>query len=251
MQEIKSTNRTIRNPLSPRIPDVNKVALKTSVNLIKIFSGDPITKGRRKRKRRSEDNFTTDMPPQIQDNSPRVLTSQEEKRMIEASNNGGKEEQRTTTYKPTPILTQKVSTTLEDENVTTTEDNDKDVNMTQEIYEEISKPFRRNQDKIIDLIDHKWVEGTFRVVWDTEQISFEEFKDLKNDYPRYLALYIINDKVSRSKRDRNTAWAREILRDLDRAIRRLARLYYFFLDDNDNVVRVRRVQNRKKEKLFD
>lgn len=51
--------------------------------------------------------------------------------------------------------------------------------------------------------------------------SWVHLKEMRKDYPRMTARYIVGKKVSRSKRgsDRVLQWARKVLRDLDRAIR--------------------------------
>ena len=73
------------------------------------------------------------------------------------------------------------------------------------------------------------------------------------DFERYAGRSAQNDcnKVSRSKRggDRVLQWAKKVERDMDRAVRRIVRLYDLFLDDNDNVRYVRRsIRGKKKHK---
>ena len=55
--------------------------------------------------------------------------------------------------------------------------------------------------------------------------------------------------MSRSRRggDRVLQWAKKVERDLRRAIRRIARLYNFFLDDNDEIKSIRRTRKSKKK----
>jgi hypothetical protein len=105
--------------------------------------------------------------------------------------------------------------------------------------------------RITEITDHKWYMGNLqlKVVWDAEQSSWETFRDMKEESPKLTAKYIVDNKVSRSKRsDRNLQWANKVLRDMDRAVRRIVRLYDFFLNDDDDVYTVRRVQNKKKRK---
>jgi hypothetical protein len=70
------------------------------------------------------------------------------------------------------------------------------------------------------------------------------------------ARYLVNAKVhTRSQRgDRMQAWAKTTLRDISRTTRRMAKLYDFHLDDNDEVYSVRRAlkhSNKKKKKKYD
>ena len=54
-------------------------------------------------------------------------------------------------------------------------------------------------------------------------------------------------------RDVNLIWAKKTLRDYDRAIRRITRLYDFYLDENNDVYSVRRAvinKGRRKRKPF-
>ena len=56
--------------------------------------------------------------------------------------------------------------------------------------------------------------------------------------------------VSRSKRgcDRVLKWAKKVIRDLDRTVRRVFRLYDVYLDDHDEVRMTRRARNNGKSK---
>ena len=72
---------------------------------------------------------------------------------------------------------------------------------------------------------------------------------MSEDYPRMTAQYIVGNKVSRSKRggDRVLQWAKKVVRDLDRAVRRITRLYDIYLDDHSEVIMSRRVQKGYKK----
>ena len=63
------------------------------------------------------------------------------------------------------------------------------------------------------------------------------------------AQYIVGNKVSRSKRggDRVLQWAKKVVKDLDRTVRRITKLYDVFLDDHDEVRMTRRVQKGSKK----
>ena len=59
--------------------------------------------------------------------------------------------------------------------------------------------------------------------------------DMRQDYPRMTACYVVDNKVNRSTRggDRVLQWARHVVKNMDKAVRRIARLYYFYLDDDE------------------
>ena len=74
---------------------------------------------------------------------------------------------------------------------------------------------------------------------------------MKVDHPYMTAAYIVKNNVSRSARegkDRILQWAKKTTRDIERAIRRIGRLYDHHLDENDNVYNVRRAGVNKKKK---
>ena len=77
---------------------------------------------------------------------------------------------------------------------------------------------------MVEITAHRWKEGRLqlKIIWNTEENTWEEFSDLKEDKPRLTAQYIIDKNVTRSKRgpDRNFQWAKKTLRDLERANRR-------------------------------
>ena len=105
--------------------------------------------------------------------------------------------------------------------------------------------------RITSIVGHNWIEGRLKlkVQWDTEQTTWEELKDLKADRPLLTANYIVNKNVSRkSRNDRTMAWAKKTVRDVKRTARRVARLYDCYLDENDEIYNVRRIQNNKKKR---
>ena len=71
-----------------------------------------------------------------------------------------------------------------------------------------------------------------------------------------VASYVIAHDCSRGKkgsRDVNLIWEKKTLRDYDRAIHRITRLYDFYLDENNNIYSVRRAvinKGKRKRKLF-
>ena len=132
-----------------------------------------------------------------------------------------------------------------------------DLQMVTEINNEISSNADISPSEggsVVEIIAHRWKEGRLqlKIIWNTEENTWEEFRDLKEDKPRLTAQYIIDKNVTRSKRgpDRNFQWAKKTLRDLERANRRLRRLYEFYLDDSDHVRYIRRTNNKRKKKKF-
>ena len=108
------------------------------------------------------------------------------------------------------------------------------------------------------IIGHNWIDGRLKlkVEWNTEQSSWEELPDMKEDYPKMTAHYLVDANVTtRSQRgDRMQAWAKKTLRDISRTARRMVRLYDFHLDENEEVYSVRRAStqtNKKKKKKYD
>ena len=102
-----------------------------------------------------------------------------------------------------------------------------------------------------EIVAHDWRLGQvhFKVQWSGGDTTWEHLKDMREDYPRLTAQYIVGNKVSRSKRggDRVLQWATKVVRDLDRAVRRITRLYDIYLDDHDEVRMTRRVQKGSKK----
>jgi hypothetical protein len=132
---------------------------------------------------------------------------------------------------------------------------DEDIEMTEEVNNELSDDSQATSSvggaRVVEIMKHSWFQGQLKlnVKWDTEELSWETFKDMKEDEPRMTARFLIDNNVTRSKRsDRNLQWARKTLRDVERATRRVARLYNFHLDENDEVYKVRRAQKGSKKK---
>ena len=99
----------------------------------------------------------------------------------------------------------------------------------------------------------RWMNSKLqlRALMPTGDTQWVDFRDAKEDYPRKTATYIVEHYKSRSKkegRDRILSWAKTVLRKYERAVRRVARLYDFVLDDHDNIRRVRRAVRAKKKK---
>ena len=134
-----------------------------------------------------------------------------------------------------------------------------EIEMTEEVNNDLSgekSDLEVGGARVVEIVKHSWFDGQlkFKVKWNTEESTWETFRDMKEDHPRLSARYIVENNVTRSKRsDRNIQWAKKTLRDMDRAVRRVARLYDFYLDNNDEVRKVRRAQkggNKKKKQNY-
>lgn len=108
---------------------------------------------------------------------------------------------------------------------------------------------------VVGVEAHEWRNGSlqFKVLWSDGDTSWELLRDLREDHPRLVARYIVEKNVSRSTRggDRVLQWAKKVIRDTDRAMRRIVRLYDFFLNDDDSIGKIRRIQkgSRKRKKV--
>ena len=130
-----------------------------------------------------------------------------------------------------------------------------DIEMVTEINNQFSRPDEVpaiGDSKVVRVLTHEWKLGQlhFKIEWSDESTSWESLKDMKEDNPRMVAKYVVDNNVSRSKRggDRVLQWAKKVVRDMDRAIRRITRLYDFYLDDDDTIRRVRKIQKGKAKK---
>ena len=128
-----------------------------------------------------------------------------------------------------------------------------------EMIDEVNDHFSRPDEMdgiggsfVKDIVGHDWKLGllTFKVEWSDNSTSWESLKEMKEDYPRITDQYIVRNKVSRSNRgvDRVLQWAKKVVRDLDRAVRRITRLYDLYLDDHDEVKMIRRTHKNAKKK---
>ena len=89
-----------------------------------------------------------------------------------------------------------------------------------------------------------------KIKWDTNETTWESVKDMRADHPAMTAQYLVTNNVTRSKHggNRNLQWAKKTVRDLDRAYKRLRRLYSFHIDEDDRIQVLRRTKKPKKKK---
>jgi hypothetical protein len=85
-------------------------------------------------------------------------------------------------------------------------DDDGDIEMEREVNAEYAT--HENESPIggayvTSIVGHNWIEGhlKLKVEWTTEQTTWEELKDLKEDQPRLTANYIVEHNVTRSTRN--------------------------------------------------
>ena len=107
----------------------------------------------------------------------------------------------------------------------------------------------------IEINGYRWKDGCLqlRFLFSSEDIQWVSIRDAKMDYPQQTATFIRDHYKSRSnngQRDRICSWAKKVLRDIDRAVKRITRLYDFYLDDNDSIRTVRKAVRAKKKKPF-
>ena len=176
---------------------------------------------------------------------------------VEPVDPGGNEEEehqtRPTNQQPT---TQQKSSHLTEPTPNPGADSEEEpIEMAREINDHLSRPDEAEGiggSTVMEIVAHEWKLGHvhFKVQWSTNQTTWEHIKDMREDYPKMTARYIVENKVSRSKRggDRVFQWAKKVERDLERAVRRIVRLYDFYLDENDDVKFIRRTQKAKKKK---
>ena len=90
-----------------------------------------------------------------------------------------------------------------------------------------------------EIVAQNWRIGVahFKVEWDSGDTTWEHLRYMREDYPRMTAQYIVGNKVSRSKcgGDQVLQWSKKVVRYLDRAVRRITRLYDIYLDDYSKV----------------
>ena len=133
-----------------------------------------------------------------------------------------------------------------------------EIAMVNEVNNQFSRPDEVPEiggSTVVCILAHEWRFGQlhFKVEWSDKSTSWESLRDLKEDHPRLTAKYIVDNKVSRSKRggDRVLQWANKVVRDTNRAIRRITRLYDFYLNEDDTIRKVRRnIRGKKKKKKF-
>ena len=98
---------------------------------------------------------------------------------------------------------------------------------------------------------HVWRLGQLdlKVLYSTGETAWEKFCDLKEDHPRMTAQCIVLNRVSRSKRggDWILSLEKKVVRDMDRAVRCIIRLYDFYLDTDDTIKKICRTKKRKKK----
>jgi hypothetical protein len=84
-------------------------------------------------------------------------------------------------------------------------DDDGEIQMAEEVNADFS--FNDSNSSIggasvTKIVGHNWFEGRLKlkVEWDSEQTTWEDLGDLKEDHPRMSAGYILKENFSRSKR---------------------------------------------------
>jgi hypothetical protein len=237
----------------------------------------------RRSKKRARERDDKEPDEQEQQTRKRLVTFSDSPQTHDAdSEEKGAEEVEQGTEEPKPPTPQKVSPATEETQHSTINskrkreedtqsdafaefnplDDDEQIEMDSEVNDAFSEhdasPEAIGGVHVKVITGHNWIEGRLKmkVEWSTEQTSWEELKDMKEDYPQMTARYLVDAEVTtRSQRgDRMQAWAKKTLRDIRRTARRMARIYDFHLDENEEVFSVRRAvqnSNKKKKKKYD
>ena len=99
---------------------------------------------------------------------------------------------------------------------------------------------------------HRWKEGwlLLAVVNQYGLKTEEAFRDTKEDHQQITANYIVKKVKPLSKNilDHDISWIKKMFKNITRAVRRISRLYDFYLDNKEKIVATRRVTRNKKEK---
>ena len=157
---------------------------------------------------------------------------------------------------PTPTTQQKFTVQAEP---TPIADDDGPIESVREVNDHLSRPDEAEGiggSSVQEIIAYDWRNGQahFKVQWSSGDTTWEHLKDMREDYPKMTAQYIVRNEVSRSKRggDRVLQWAKKVVKDINKSVRRITRLYDLYLDEHDEVRMIRRVQKnaKKKKKKF-
>ena len=125
----------------------------------------------------------------------------------------------------------------------------------EEIYNEFSPGCDKLNESMLSVSSHRWNNGQlqFKIIWNTNEHTWETFPDMKEDHPWATANYIVCNNATRNKsRDPYLKWAKHTIHDIRRTIRRTLKLYEFIMDESDRLFRVRRkICGSKKKKRID
>ena len=108
---------------------------------------------------------------------------------------------------------------------------------------------------MLSISSHRWKNGQlqFKIIWNTNEHTWETFPDMKEYHPQATSDYMVCNNATRKKsRDPDLKWAKHTIRGILRTIRRTLKLYDFRLGKNDRLFRVRRnIRGIKKKKRVD
>ena len=102
--------------------------------------------------------------------------------------------------------------------------------------EALSQDFEKEQELFDSIVGHKWKEGVlfFDIKWTTDEISSHPFSEISRDFGYETAKYILEKRVGTASgqhsNGRFSRWARQYLKHVRRAVRRLRR---FAWDNSD------------------
>jgi hypothetical protein len=81
-------------------------------------------------------------------------------------------------------------------------------------------------------------ELQLQALYSLEDKQWDDFEDAKEDFPCKTATYIVAHYKTRSQnegRDRVSSWAKKVVQDYDRTIRRMLNMHDFVLDLNESI----------------
>ena len=95
---------------------------------------------------------------------------------------------------------------------------------------------------MLSIASHRWNNGQpqFKISWNTNEHTWENFPDIKEDHPRARAGYMVRNNATRKKsRDPDLKWSKHTICDIRRTIRQTLNLNDFRLDKNNRLFRMR------------
>ena len=104
--------------------------------------------------------------------------------------------------------------------------------------------------EVKSIVGHDEYEGCLRlkVLWDTGEHSWMAQVDMKDDYPKMLAEYVLGKQFQSASGAKCLSWATRALRAIKRAEARLRRLYVFEINESSISASLRRATVPKKKK---
>eukprot|EP00957_Ditylum_brightwellii_P131736 10046967-Ditylum_brightwellii.AAC.1 len=112
---------------------------------------------------------------------------------------------------------------------------------------------KRGKSALVNITDYRWKDSRLqlRYLLATDETEWMGVQDAKMDHLQQTVRYILDKYKSQQRnpeRDCVLQWAKKTMRDLEWAMHQTVRLYTFYLNNNEQVKKVRRVIWAKKKK---